>query len=185
MRLTREQSERFVDRYKNRYKEIDWLPVANDELFEIYERKEFLKELLGKQANRIYKVRPRGKETVLEKVFNNLWLHYWPVIKPRWIMTDWKWWNKIAKKLFKLCNEYWVDTTKVMVKEKYGRFDITCWWSDEFMDKIFKLEEKSLKTCMVCGLPWTPRSTGWIRTLCLWHYFIFLITKWKRKVFGI
>lgn len=81
MELTKHQSEQFIKRYKDRYGDSKELPIANNETLEIKEWKQFLRELLWKKTDTMYKKRSWGKETILDKVFNSLWLAYWPIIK--------------------------------------------------------------------------------------------------------
>lgn len=80
MELTNRQSDMFIKFYKNRYWDTKELPtiLESSEENEILIWKWYLSFILWKQANKIYKHRSRWKETVLEKVFNSLWLDYWP-----------------------------------------------------------------------------------------------------------
>jgi len=82
-----------------------------------------------------------------------------------------KWRAGIAQELYDLCIKYNIDTKTVSVKEKYWRFDITTWWPHEFMEEVYKLEEKSLETCCECWKRWCLREDfWWIMTYCNKHY---------------
>ena len=58
------------------------------------------------------------------------------------------------------------------IKEKYGtlRFYMNGAEVDGSEELIEAAEEKSAKTCEVCGKPGETRSTSWISTLCDDHY---------------
>ena len=63
------------------------------------------------------------------------------------------------------------DVYVVEVKEKFGglRFYITC-GTDRIFDIITKYEEKSYKTCEICGKKGKLSVIGgWYRTLCKKH----------------
>lgn len=82
MELTKKQSDMFIQFYKNRYWDTKEIPTINEssEKNEILIWKSFLSNILWSKANKIYKIRSRWRETVLEKVFNSLWMNYWPRI---------------------------------------------------------------------------------------------------------
>lgn len=90
--LTKEQSQKFIDFYFERYR-MPWefLKDTNNRLLDIWiwaefeeeeiqAWKEFINGMLWKQASKLYKMRPYWKQTIWEKVFGDLWLNYWPKI---------------------------------------------------------------------------------------------------------
>lgn len=61
------------------------------------------------------------------------------------------------------------------VKEKWGQLRVayaatSSPYSDDVHDAIWAIEMRSLKVCEVCGRTGKQRPTGWIKTLCFWHY---------------
>lgn len=62
------------------------------------------------------------------------------------------------------------------IKEKFAGLRI---YVDHGTDRIWNiindLEERSFKTCEMCGRPGSRRPTGWIKTLCFRHYVVRLI----------
>lgn len=58
----------------------------------------------------------------------------------------------------------------VQVKEKFGGLRFYCDNSThEILELVRIAEEKSYKTCEVCGKPGKVRNNGWISTLCDEH----------------
>ena len=84
--LTEKQEQEFVRRYKERYWDTSketgtWkLPrlPADKQLDEVKARVDFLKKLLGRNANKIYIHRWGRKESRLSRAFNGLYFNYWP-----------------------------------------------------------------------------------------------------------
>jgi len=76
------------------------------------------------------------------------------------------------------------DTQVCQVKEKFGglRFYINT-GSDEIFDIISKYEEKSYKTCEVCGEKGELHTNmGWHRTLCDDHYKELIVEKTQNAI---
>lgn len=86
MLLSEKQQLAFVERYKDRYQDKDVIDKTSEELLGIShdadkkQREAFIRWLLWKKANTMYKHRARWKETVFQKVFNCLRLAY----SPKW-----------------------------------------------------------------------------------------------------
>lgn len=86
--LTDKQQKQFVDWYIERYyKNYEWekpyplphVPVENKKE-EIEAWRDFLEKLIWpKKSKQTYKIRPYGKQSILNKVFSSLRLQYWPV----------------------------------------------------------------------------------------------------------
>jgi hypothetical protein len=98
---------------------------------------------------------------------------YWERMKNR-TAEDWQknvgpGWAKLVEQAWNLTHAEGTYATDV--KEKWGglRFYIA-YGSEELHDAIWAIEHESYKICEVCGRPGKPRSTGWIRTLCIRHY---------------
>ena len=78
-------------------------------------------------------------------------------------------WANLVEQAYTLAHAE--DSYPVQIKEKYGglRFYVD-FGSDELHDAIWEIERESYKTCEYCGRKGKPRRTGWIKTLCIWHY---------------
>ena len=86
--LNDKQQKAFVDRYIDRYYKdyegdkpypLPHVPVEN-KAEEIEARRAFLEKLIWpKKSKQTYKIRPYGKQSILNKVFSSLRLQYWPV----------------------------------------------------------------------------------------------------------
>lgn len=62
------------------------------------------------------------------------------------------------------------DGRILQIKEKFGGLRIyTAGCSDEIFDRVLEAESQSLKTCMECGKPGSPKGDYWILTLCQEH----------------
>lgn len=93
MQLTEKQSKMFIDWYKDRYKpdalkalapfpkaqEIPTILEIQEEI-EIEEWHNIIKQMLWRKYYALYKMRAWWKETIWQKVFNSLWLNYWPKV---------------------------------------------------------------------------------------------------------
>jgi len=67
-----------------------------------------------------------------------------------------------------------IDTDKSVsvhqVKEKYGELRFYIEGGNDEVDKLInEAEEKSYKTCEVCGRPGKTKGKGWLRTTCKEH----------------
>lgn len=59
----------------------------------------------------------------------------------------------------------------VQIKEKFGSLRIYTNWDNYKIDKIIqRANEKSLKTCEICGEPGEIRPNGYLQTLCNQHF---------------
>ena len=166
---------KFKERYSNNYWDIKERYITDDLDEEKEKRKNFFIKTIGKDYT---------------DTFEKYWEMYWPIQYPWWYVRDWKWWNTVKEALYQLCLLYWVDPLKVMVKEKYGRFDISSWDNPEwFCDAIWELEGRSMTICQKCGKRWKNRYLPWVMTLCWKHYMKELISRkyvrlvWKIKKF--
>ena len=85
MKLTKAQSKKFIIWYKERYGDITkWLPeiYESEEVREEKVRQAFIIKLMWAQGKKLHKHRNRGRETINKKVFNSLWLEFWPACIP-------------------------------------------------------------------------------------------------------
>jgi hypothetical protein len=58
----------------------------------------------------------------------------------------------------------------IQVKEKFGTLRFYTNYTTENIETLIqKAEEKSAKTCEICGEPGTQRYDGWVQTLCDTH----------------
>ena len=78
------------------------------------------------------------------------------------------------------CNDGWYDLLDemlskiqhyqikiVQIKEKFAQLRVYTEHIDEEVEKIIEIyEDRSIKTCEICGKRGEIRNTGWIRTLC-------------------
>lgn len=87
--------------------------------------------------------------------------------------------------IFDLCEK--LDFIKfsgivMQIKEKFGglRFYVQSATPQDY-ELIRAAEEKSYKTCEVCGGPGTPTDKGWIKTVCDTHAKEKLIQPWLAK----
>lgn len=187
--LTKKQSQAFVDWYKLYYGDLKDLPEIHpsEQQSEEDTRLKVLKDILWKDAKKIYKIRKRWKETVLDKVFSSLWLNYWPrVVASRWTFTHytydyllkWWWWSKLIIDTFDKIQEhidkgnYPYELNISYIKEKYGWLRVEANGMDNYVfDIINKLEIKSETICDVCWKKGKTRFDLWrYRTLCRRHY---------------
>lgn len=81
-------------------------------------------------------------------------------------------WFEILDNLMDKIKE--VDTDRSVsvhqVKEKFGGLRFYIEGGNDEVDKLIsEAEEKSFKTCEVCGKPGKPNKKGWIRTACKEH----------------
>jgi hypothetical protein len=88
------------------------------------------------------------------------------------------WFNltyELCENIMEYCNNNNIKPpTAFQMKEKFGGlrfyYDGREEWSDENHDEISKFideaEDKSYKTCEICGEVGEPRKGGWIKTLC-------------------
>ena len=93
-----------------------------------------------------------------------------PPIKSRYFFSVSDGWLPLIKSLIEeLIADGW-DKQVCQVKEKFGglRF-YTNGGGPNHYNIITKYENLSMETCDDCGEPGTPRSGGWIRTLCDKH----------------
>ena len=71
------------------------------------------------------------------------------------------WFEKFYKKAIDLV---WTDDTNHYFKEKYWRFDTSYWWDIPWVqDKLFEIEEESIKCCQRCGKHRYQIRTNWWR----------------------
>jgi len=56
--------------------------------------------------------------------------------------------------------------TLLQIKEKYGALNIYLTGSNEALDVVDRIEERSRHICEECGRPGDIRKGGWIRTAC-------------------
>lgn len=76
-------------------------------------------------------------------------------------------WFDLIDDLCTEIEETGVDVTAVQVKEKFGGLRFYCRGGSEGVWSIIgKYEEKSFKTCELCGDSGEITDTGWIKTLC-------------------
>lgn len=91
MVLNKEQSQIFLDAYMSRYSQEwetslqcsnriinEWIVSTEEEELSWFTNT--LREILWKQANKLYKKREQWNETMLTKCVNSLRLNYWPKI---------------------------------------------------------------------------------------------------------
>lgn len=81
--------------------------------------------------------------------------------------------------LYKLCLEIDKELDNVdkreftvtQVKQKFGglRF-YACGCNEEILELISKAEQDSYSICELCGKKGRIRPSGWIMTLCTWHW---------------
>ena len=78
-----------------------------------------------------------------------------------------KGWSKLIDEIYEFLPE---DITILQVKEKFGglRFYVAS-ASEEVLDRIYAIEERSLTICDVCGRTGQPTTKGWIATRCDKH----------------
>lgn len=76
-------------------------------------------------------------------------------------------WSDIIYELCKKIDESGEDVIISQVKEKFGliRF-YTLGHSDQVDEWITEAENKSSKTCEVCGKPGKQQNRGWLYTMC-------------------
>lgn len=199
--LTDKQSKQFIDWYNERYNNPKELPkiYANEEYIEESEWMDKLKEILGKKYNTTYKIRKRWKETILEKVFNELWLEYWPIILPsRRTFTQYtpntlwvpKWRHEVIINCFDDIQEH-IDKTGnknfrvSYLKEKYWSLRVERQWADDWIDeKCSELENITETICSICWKKGKVRyDLFWFECLCLRHYLHCKLIQlwWKTK----
>lgn len=89
MELTRKQEQEFIKFYKWLYGdtskstwtwELPKIPAEEEEAHIKMWKDKLTKILWPKKAKSLYKMRPYGKQTVLDYVFSRLWMWYWPTV---------------------------------------------------------------------------------------------------------
>lgn len=89
MELTHKQEQEFIEFYKWLYgdtSEATWtwelpkIPKSKEEEHIKLWRDALTKIIWPKKAKSLYKIRPYGKQTVLDYVFSRLWMWYWPTV---------------------------------------------------------------------------------------------------------
>lgn len=199
------QAKKFLDFYHNRYKEWDetllqtstrlieeWIyAVERDEIKA--RREELTKILWKKHANSTYKVRSYWPQSVLEKVFWDLYFNYWPKYIYNCINYDPKqfmyiWWHKVIDEAFKKMSRAnsTTPTLKIgCVKEKYWSFrcEYVEWCYEPMNDIINQLEIDTESTCAECWKHARLVEKYWRLTpLCYWHELLYKLDRVKRKI---
>lgn len=89
MELTHKQEQEFIEFYKWLYGdtskatwtwELPKIPAEDEEAHIKMWKDKLTKIIWPKKAKSLYKMRPYGKQTVLDYVFSRLWLWYWPTV---------------------------------------------------------------------------------------------------------
>lgn len=89
MELTYKQEQEFIEFYKWLYgdtSEATWtwelpkIPKSKEEEHIKLWKDTLTKIIWPRKAKSLYKMRPYGKQTVLDYVFSRLWMWYWPTV---------------------------------------------------------------------------------------------------------
>lgn len=197
------QIQKFLDFYHNRYKEWDetllqtstrlieeWIYAVERD--EIKARREELTKILWKKlANSDYKVRAYWPQSVLDKVFWDLYFNYWPRYiyncinyDPAQFMYPWRW-KKILIAFAKLSSMNDATLKIGCVKEKYWSFrcEYVEWCNEEMFRIINKLEMDTESTCAECWRHARLVTKRWrVTPLCYRHELLYRLDAMRTKI---